>query len=481
MPGGPAFGRTSPSLAPAEPPPPERLNPFPGQTFVPPDRLRGPLTNPPVAQHPRLGVNFANYYKAPGVRAYADMRHAGASHDRITFDWFRLQPMPGPFTVTVAAAYDALLADAATAGIETLGVLIGAPEWASDPELDGGAYRLPRNLDLPWDDPNNYWGQFVYQVVTRYRDHVRAWEVWNEPNLDEFWPASPQLYARLLQVAYQAAKAADPATTVVLGGIFRGVNIQWIDALFKAVRDLPDAAANAFYHDAIGFHLYDGGHCSPFDELAYLRNFFWQPRVGDKPIWITESGIRVWDTPRGDGYALPGELASFYLTNLAYALANGAQRYYYFRAIDPFPDDPQPWGLLRNDGQARPSLAALRVAAQHLPAQIELAVPAMLNGAAVRAATFYHPQGRTTVVWNIGGAPQRVSLPAGVAQATLVAQDGDAQALDATDGRFTLDLAPAQNFRWNHPEGICQVASPPLIVIEAGVTPQRVWLPIAFR
>ena len=435
----------------------------------------------PVDQHPRLGTNFANYYKAPGTRAYADMRAAGARHDRITFDWFRLQPMPGPFTTTVTAAYDAVLADAAAAEIETLGVLIGAPGWARDPALAGGAYYLPRHLERPWDDPENYWGQFVHQVVTRYKDRVRTWEVWNEPNLSEFWPAPMPLYARLLQVAYQAAKSADPSTTVVLGGLFRGVNIERIDALFKALRDLPEAAANAFYHDVIGFHLYDGGHCSPFDELAYLRTFFWRPRVGDKPVWITESGIRVWDVPRNDGYALPDELSSFYLTNLAYALSNGAQRYYYFRAIDPFADDPQPWGLLRNDGSPRPSFSAMRVAAQHIPAQIALAAPGLLNDAAVRTAAFYHPQGRTTVIWNISPAPQRVSLPAGAAQATVVTQYGDAALLDAADGRFVLDLRPAQNFRWNHPEGICQVAGPPLIVLEAGVTLNRVWLPVVSR
>ncbi len=463
-------------------PPPERLNPFPTQTFAPPPpRPVLPPAGLPVAQHPRLGTNFANYYKAPGVRAYADMRDAGASHDRVTFDWFRLQPTPGPFTTTVVEAYDALLSDAAAANIGVLGVLIGAPAWASDPAWTGGAYFLPRNLDLPWDDPNNFWGQFVHQVVSRYRGRVRAWQVWNEPNLSMFWPAPPQRYARLLQVAYQAAKAADPTTTIVLGGIFRGVNIERIAALFQAVRDLPGAADNAFYHDVIGFHLYDGGHCSPFDELAYLRDAFWRPNVGGKPVWITESGIRVWETPRSDGYALPEELPSFYLTNLAYALSQGVERYYYFRAIDPSADDPQPWGLLRNDGLARPSLAAMRVAAQHLPSQIELAVPGLLNGTAVRTAMFYHPQGRTTVAWNISAAPQLVRLPAGVAQATVVAQDGSAALIEAMEGHFTLDLAPAQNFRWNHPEGICQVAGPPLIVIEDGVALQRVWLPVMSR
>jgi hypothetical protein len=465
-----------PTPPPADPAPPERLNPFPQR------RLDGPTPLMPnavgaVAQHARLGANFSNYYAGTGVRAYGAMRDGGASHDRVTFDWFRLQPAPGPFTVTVTDAYDTLLADAAGANISVLGILIGAPDWARDAAYPGGAYGLPRNLDLAWNDPNNYWGQFVFATVARYKDRVRAWEIWNEPNLDQFWPAPPAHYARLLQVAYQAAKAADPTTTVVLGGLFRGVNEARIRDIFAALRALDPVGANAFYHDVIGFHLYDGGHCSPFDEIAYLRDFYWRPYVGDKPMWVTESGIRVLDLPQ-PGFATPAESASFFITNAAYALAAGAQRYYFFRAIDPDARAPEQWGLLRADGMIRPSYGAMQVAAQHLPQQVFSAANDLLNGNAVRRATFYSAVGRVSAVWNISATSQTVVLPAGTPAATLVTQEGATSTLGAVNGQFVLTLAPVQNFRWAHPEGICQVAGPPLILVEAGVTfGNRQWLP----
>jgi hypothetical protein len=434
-----------------------------------------------VPQNARLGVNFANYYAGPNVRAYGAMRDGGVSHDRVTFDWFRLQPSSSAFDPAVIQAYDALLTDAANANISVLGILIGAPEWAADPAYTSGAYRLPRNLDLAWNDPNNYWGQFVYQTVAQYKDRVRAWEMWNEPNLDQFWPASQTHYARLLQVAYQAAKAADPTTTVVLGGLYRGVNDGRIRDIFAALRALDPTGADAFYHDVIGFHLYDGGHCSPFDEIAYLRKYYWKPYVGDKPMWVTESGIRVLDAPQ-PGFATPAESASFFITNAAYALGAGAQRYYTFRAIDPDPGAFEQWGLLKADGTPRPAYGGMRVAAQYLPQQFSLAVNDLLNGNAVRRATFYSPSGRVSVVWNISAVTQTVALPAGAAQATLAAQDGTPSTIGAINGQFVLNLAPAQNFRWNHPEGICQVASPPLILMEAGVTlGNKQWLPMMGR
>lgn len=466
---------------------PSRLNPFPQQRAQENDALT-PAKAGAVPQHARLGSNFANYFKSGGGRAYGDMRDAGASRDRVTFDWFRFQPANGVFDVNVVNAYDALLADAAAANIDTLGVLIGAPQWASDPaypicpdDMPGycRGYYMPRNLYLAWDDPNNYWGQFVQKIVERYKNRVHAWEIWNEPNLDQFWYRSPADYAQLMRVAWQAAKAADPSATIVLGGIYRGVNQPVIDGIFKELKAIDPAGANAFYHDVIGYHLYDGGHCSVFDEIQYLRTYFWQPNVGDKPLWITESGIRVRETPEA-GFATPAESASFFITNYAYALASGVQRYYYFRAIDDNPNAGELWGLLKNDGTARPSLTAMRTVAQWLPAQHGLVTRQFLNNDTVNRVSVYANGTRVNVLWNISAAAQQnVVLASTSPTITLITQEGNVSGVAAVNGQLTLGLGPAQNFRWGQPD--CQVASAPLIVVEQGVTLQRMWLPAVAR
>lgn len=65
------------------------------------------------------------------------------------------------------------------------------------------------------------WGalirSFVGYLVTRYgRRRVRRWlfEVWNEPNLTVFWPASADDYFRLYRATAQAIKAVDPGLRV---------------------------------------------------------------------------------------------------------------------------------------------------------------------------------------------------------------------------------------------------------------------------
>src|SRR5207245_685644 len=54
-------------------------------------------------------------------------------------------------------------------------------------------------------------GNYVSQVVGRYKGRIKVWEVWNEPNIPTVWkPPNAKDYARLLMAAYAAAKKADP-------------------------------------------------------------------------------------------------------------------------------------------------------------------------------------------------------------------------------------------------------------------------------
>ena len=100
-----------------------------------------------------------------------------------------------------------------------IGRLDFQPTWArADP-----AYNGP---------PDNYqdYADFVNAFVSRYSatssiGTVAAIEVWNEVNLSREWgeapinPASAADYVRLLRMANDAAKAADPSVTVIAAGL----------------------------------------------------------------------------------------------------------------------------------------------------------------------------------------------------------------------------------------------------------------------
>ncbi len=103
---------------------------------------------------------------------------------------------------------------------------------------------------------------FLGEVAALGADAI---EVWNEMNLDREWPTGqidPQAYARMLNKAYSAIKAANPDTLVITGalaptgaeGAF-GLDSVWNDDRYY----LGMAAAGvAQYADCIGVHYNEG-------------------------------------------------------------------------------------------------------------------------------------------------------------------------------------------------------------------------------
>jgi hypothetical protein len=54
------------------------------------------------------------------------------------------------------------------------------PAWARVDGADNG----------PPDNYNDY-GDFLYEMASRYRGRIRAYEIWNEPNLAREWGGQP--------------------------------------------------------------------------------------------------------------------------------------------------------------------------------------------------------------------------------------------------------------------------------------------------
>jgi hypothetical protein len=131
------------------------------------------------------------------VRLLDRTGEAGIGSIRIDLVWALVELEPG---VDDWSRYDALVDTARARGLEILAILAYTPAWATDgPELSG----VPRE---PWR-----WADFCRRAVTRYRGRIRAWEVWNEPNLERFWAGSREQYLEeILVPGVEAVRAADP-------------------------------------------------------------------------------------------------------------------------------------------------------------------------------------------------------------------------------------------------------------------------------
>jgi len=69
------------------------------------------------------------------------------------------------------------------------------------------------------------WMQFVEAVITRYKDRITYWEVWNEPNHRNYWGAQPdgKEYGQLLKQTAELIRKIQPEAKII-GGSMAGIN-----------------------------------------------------------------------------------------------------------------------------------------------------------------------------------------------------------------------------------------------------------------
>lgn len=313
------------------------------------------LDDPPPLDD-RLGLCDA--WDVPVVRSVDDLRAADGDLDEAIAAGLGVarphRPGGHVFALDVVAAddgtYDFTLPDhlVATAGARGVALYVTL-EPRSDLRPEGApAPNHPRMVEeeLP------RWRAFVGAIVERYdgdgvqdgpAGRVLAWEVGNEPSCKPGNAVCHDRYRALVQATYEAAKAADPAATVVWGGaapLFPfedGRRHAGTEALYRGLV----ASGGLAYTDAVVFHLPPG---SPAPEVdAYIDA--WRGIVGDKPLWIGEIGTR---DPLGRGrFPSPADAARWLPDNVARAFERGVERVFWCKSRGRLTDNPAQWNAMR--------------------------------------------------------------------------------------------------------------------------------------
>jgi PKD repeat protein len=144
---------------------------------------------------------------------------------------------------------------------------------------DGGANGTPYNDD-------NYYAAYLYKTVSMYKQHVKFWEIWNEPGFDysgncgwrepgdplcNWWDNDPdpcinklrapiQHYVRTLRISWEIIKTLDPDAYVIVAGV--GFP-SFLDAILRNTDNPVDGSVTpeyphggGAYFDVMGFHSY---------------------------------------------------------------------------------------------------------------------------------------------------------------------------------------------------------------------------------
>ena len=105
-----------------------------------------------------------NYPAIPGIKAknWTGLAYGAGPPNRWEFRWADVEQTHNAFTYT---KYDPIVDAAQASGMGLVAILNTTPYWASSTITATGT-QMPANLYLAWDDPNNYWGNFVYHVAS---------------------------------------------------------------------------------------------------------------------------------------------------------------------------------------------------------------------------------------------------------------------------------------------------------------------------
>ena len=468
---------------------------------------------PPVEETDgRAGACISYYYDPPPHRPFIQMAlNAGSRWDRFPFDWYRIETADDYWDPGTRDAYDSVVNDLGIAGINMVGILLGTSDWAATggvaglplpsfdqrppgwyapvprdsmaPLLVSAASSPPQGLYEEWDDwttddgdPINYWGRFVYQVVDRYGDRVKHWEMWNEPDLEYFWTGTSADYTQLLKVGYRATKSACPDCTVLFGGIMywnpqRPDYYRWV---LSQISQDPTAPQNNYFFDVMSVHLYSRSS-SIYNEVENIRSGMSVYNVADHPIWLTETGVPVWDdylvdpTPtKYDHAATQEEAAAYVIQSYANAFASEIERYFFFRvhdcdmAYDPF--FPQFFGMIRNDKSYRPAYVAYQVATTYLISPTS--VTRTSTDSHMRVTLWGTPHGKVSTLWNESPTAGVYTLTAALPTATLVDRWGVTETIAATGGVYTFTLPGATASTVSNPNDYI-IGGDPLLVVES--------------
>jgi polysaccharide biosynthesis protein PslG len=309
----------------------------------------------------------ADYRRGMLARQHA----AGVRLIRQTFHWDRIERSPGRYDFR---EYDAYVEAVSRAGMDLLPILFTPPEFRAHRDAARGTY--------PPDDPEDM-GKFAARLVRRYGpdgefwssnptipEHaIRAWQVWNEPNIPAYWPEGPNPaeYVRLLEAVSQGIKRADPRAAVVSAGLSEsrfGIPFEeFVRGMFDAgAGDALDVfALHAFARDAAGSVAAARSTRALLSELG-----------SNAPIWITEVGWAgggpsspFTSDEQGQAERIRAALEAFYRRREQLDL----QGVIYFNWRDaPVYKGGQDFfglhtGLLGRDGDSKPALRAYRLAA----------------------------------------------------------------------------------------------------------------------
>jgi hypothetical protein len=230
---------------------------------------------------------------------------AGLRFVRMDLSWSAIERVKGVYDFE-KTGYDALTTGCEKRHIRILYIL----------DYSNKLYETDRSVRT--EEGRKAFAAFAAAAARRYEGKRILWEIWNEPNIKQFWTPQPSVedYCRLVEAAAAAVRKADP-NGVVVGPATSTIPFGWLEDCFK--KGLLN------WIDALTVHPYRPGQPETvIKDYGRLRELIGRYALQGKeiPILSGEWGYSIvnWDSTRLSPERQGQYLARMFLIDLYQAV-----------------------------------------------------------------------------------------------------------------------------------------------------------------
>ena len=269
---------------------------------------------------------------------------------RMDFSWGSIERQKGVYDFE-KSGYDELTAGCLKRGIRILYIL----------DYSNRLYE-PEN-SVRTDEGRKAFAAFAEAAAKRYAGKNIVWEIWNEPNIRQFWRPQPDVenYCKLVEAAAPRVKSAD-SSGLVVAPASSTIPFPWLEDCFKQ--------GLLRWIDAVSVHPYRPTPPETVvEDYAKLRNLIKTsaPEGKEMPILSGEWGYSLinWNKARLSEEQQARYLAREFLTNLSQGVPISI--WYDWKDDGTNPDEREHhFGTMTNDLKPKPAYLAAKTLSQAL-------------------------------------------------------------------------------------------------------------------
>lgn len=394
--------------------------------------MSGTRLNPPAAPVPRTYFGL-HIHRADAGTPWPPVGFGSWRLWDAYTTWPMLEPHRGAWDFKRLDKYVAM---ARLTGVDILLPLGLSPAWASARPDEPSAYK-PGNAAEPREMDD--WRNYVRTVAERYKGRIRYYELWNEPNLRNFYSGSVETMLQLARETYTILKQVDSQNMLAAPAATEGgKQLDWLDRYL--------VLGGGQFMDVLSHHFYVPREAPEkmLPVVEDVRKIMARHGVANKPLWNTETG---WWMENGDGTdSRPApfttwkklglaEAAAYVSRSLILGWAAGMERFYWFAW------DNHSMGLIE------PSTKTLKPAGLAFARTREWLQGSVMTNCEVSEGvwicTLNRPGGgKARIAWLEKDTTRQWSPPAGWGVRVVQPLDGVGQKLDGTQVRLQLGQMP---------------------------------------